>query len=98
MILKMHTMQEQAHGVLADCWTYIDHVESAMVYYDSENEVACISIHLKDSKHEEDSVLALHDVAYLCNDRGQTIEKLQPAVIQTRVDKSKWPKPEDGKQ
>lgn len=98
MILKMHTVQEQAHGVLADCWTYIDHVESATVYYDSENEVACISIHLKDSKSEEDPVLALHDAAYLCNDRGQTIEKLYPAVIQARVKNSKWTKPKDGEQ
>ena len=62
----------------SDCWNYYDNIESASVFYDEKSERACVAIMPKDGDFE--IVLALNDVAYLCNDQGQTIEKLRPAV------------------
>lgn len=80
MILKTLTQLEDGNKNHSDCWTFYDDVDSARVYYDSVADASCVALHFKGSDSE--MVLALHDVAYLCNNRGQTIEKLLPAVIQ----------------
>lgn len=62
----------------SDCWNYYDNIESASVFYDENAKESCVAVRFCDA--DADVVIALQDVAYLCNDRGQTIEKLQPAL------------------
>lgn len=62
----------------ADCWNYYDNIESASVFFDEEIKESCVAV--KFSGPESEIVLVLNEVAYLCNDKGQTIEKLVPAV------------------
>lgn len=76
MILKTLTHD---HGK-ADCWNYYDNIENASVYFDEPSGMVCISVHFKGSA--SDVIIAINDEAYLCNDKGQTIEKLFPAVKQ----------------
>lgn len=64
----------------SDCWNYYDNIESASSFYDEGAKMACVAINFKGSDAEV--ILALSDVAYLCNDEGQTIERLRPAVKQ----------------
>lgn len=65
----------------SDCWNYYDNIESASVYFDEDAQMSCVAVRFKGA--DSDVVLGLSEVAYLCNDRGQTIEKLRPAVKQT---------------
>lgn len=62
----------------SDCWNYYDNILNASVFFDEASKMSCISISFKEPN--ANIVLALTDVAYLCNDKGQTIEKLLPAV------------------
>ena len=73
MILKTLTHD---HGN-SDVWNWYDNVESASNYYDEQIGDSVIAIRFKGC--ESEIVLALTDVAYLCNDEGATIEKLLPA-------------------
>ena len=86
MILKTLT-HDRGNG---DCWNYYDNIESASVFYDEKSKMACVAVMLKDVGSE--IVLALNDVAYLCNDRGQTIERLRPAVQDEETKPEDMPK------
>ena len=61
----------------SDCWNFVDSIKSASVYFDDEIKMTCIAVRFKDA--ESDVVIAVTDEAYLCNDKGQTIERLCPA-------------------
>lgn len=74
MILKTLTHD---HGE-SDVWNYYDNVESASVYYDNNIDEAVVSVRFKNT--DSDVVIAITEVAYLCNDNGKTIEKLQPVI------------------
>lgn len=60
----------------SDCWNWYDNIESASAYFDESADEVCIALRFKGSS--EEIVVAITDIAYLCNDRGQTIEKLLP--------------------
>lgn len=74
MILKTLTHDRGS----SDCWNYYDNIENANLCFDEESNTSCIAIRINGT--ESDIVFGLTDVAYLCNDKGQTIEKLRPAV------------------
>lgn len=76
MILKTLTHD---HGE-SDCWNWYDNIESASAYFDEGADMACVSIKFKGS--DPAIVIGLKDAAYLCNDQGQTIEKLLPKRIE----------------
>lgn len=73
MILKTLTHD---HGE-SDCWNWYDNIESASAYYNEESDVTCVELKFKGLT--ELITLAISGPAYLCNDDGQTIEKLYPA-------------------
>ena len=58
----------------SDCWNFYDNIISASVYYNEDIEECCVAVSFADEDGE--IVLAVPDVAYLCNDKGETIEKL----------------------
>lgn len=90
MILKALTQLENAEQSKSDCWTFYDNIECARVYFDSVAKVSCVAIRFKGTDNE--IVIALHDVAYLCNDAGKTIERLGPAAPRTdRKDLRSYP-------
>lgn len=62
----------------SDCWNYYEDIENASVFFDENSKMSCVAIRFKGA--DSDVVIALSDVAYLCNNMGQTIEKLCPAV------------------
>lgn len=66
----------------ADCWNYYDNIESASVFFDEDSKLSCVAVRFKGA--DSDVVLAISEVAYLCNNSGQTIEKLRPAVKDQR--------------
>lgn len=74
MILKTLTHD---HGE-SDVWNYYDNIESASAYYDENIEEAVVSVRFNDT--DAYVVIAITEVAYLCNDEGKTIEKLRPAI------------------
>lgn len=78
MILKTLTHD---HGE-SDVWNYYDNVESASVYYDENIEEAVVSVRFKNT--DADIVIVITEVAYLCNDEGETIEKLRPAIKEAK--------------
>ena len=73
MILKTLTHD---HGI-SDVWNFYDNISSASVYYDENAEEVVVSMSSDD--YEGSIVLAITDVAYLLNDKGQTIERIVPA-------------------
>lgn len=73
----------------SDCWNYYDNIKSASVFFDEGSQMSCVAVRFKGT--DADVVLGLTDVAYLCNDKGQTIEKLRPAVKKTGNDKTNYP-------
>lgn len=76
MILKTLTHDRGS----SDCWNFYDNVESASVFFDEASQMSCVAVRFKGT--DTDVVIGLTDVAYLCNDTGQTIEKLRPAKEQ----------------
>lgn len=76
MILKTLTHD---HGG-SDCWNWYDNIESASAYFNFESDMACIEIKFRDS--DSTITVGLTEPAYLCNDQGQTIEKLFPKRIE----------------
>lgn len=70
MILKTLTHD---HGN-RDVWNWYDNIDSASAYFDEESQMAVVSIHFRDI--DANIAVAITDVAFLCNDNGQTIEKL----------------------
>lgn len=66
----------------SDVWNYYDNVESASVYYDENIEETVISVRFKNT--DADVVIAITEVAYLCNDDGKTIEKLRPVIKEAK--------------
>lgn len=74
MILKTLTHDRGS----SDCWNFYDKIESASAFYNEESSMSCIAVKFENS--DEEVCIGLNDVAYLCNDMGQTIEKLRPAV------------------
>lgn len=76
MILKTLTHDRGS----SDCWNYYDNIESASVFFNEGAKLSCIAVRFKGA--DSDVMIGLSDIAYLCNDRGQTIEKLRPAVRQ----------------
>lgn len=72
MILKTCTHDRGA----SDCWNFYDNIETASCYYDSERGCSCIAVTYKGSGAT--SIIPIEEPAYLCNDRGQTIERLYP--------------------
>ena len=91
MILKTLTQREDAEHNQSDCWTFHDNIESARVYFDGTIKASCVALHFKGTEGE--IVIALHDVAYLCNDAGKTIERLGPAATRT-AHKAMYPHPQ----
>lgn len=81
MILKTLTHD---HGE-SDCWNWYDNIETASAYFDKEADMSCISIKFKGT--DSSIVIGLTDVAYLCNDQGQTIERLLPKKTMKDVQK-----------
>lgn len=75
MILKTLTHD---HGE-GDCWTWYDGVQQAFTFVDKDLDAVCITIIFRDPNATR--TIALREVAYLCNDQGQTIEKLFPKVF-----------------
>lgn len=71
MILKMLTHERDVHY---DEWNWYDNIEAVTVYYDVRVGNTVISV--KFTNKTEAINLVLKDVAYLCNDKGQTIEVL----------------------
>lgn len=61
----------------SDCWNYYDNIERASVFFDDGSKMTCVAIRFKGT--DLGVVVGLNNVAYLCNDKGQTIEKLLPA-------------------
>lgn len=53
--------------------------------------MACVAVMPKGIDSE--IVIALNDVAYLCNDQGQTIERLRPAVRDEETKPEDMPNP-----
>lgn len=90
MILKTLTHDRGS----SDCWNYYDNIESASVFFDEGSKMSCVAVRFKGA--DNDVVLGLTDVAYLCNDRGQTIEKLRPAVTQIESTKAHTVEPTVG--
>ena len=78
MILKTLTHD---HGE-SDVWNYYDNIESASAYYDENIEEAVVSVRFNDT--DADVVIAITEVAYLCNYEGKTIEKLRPAIKEAK--------------
>lgn len=83
MILKTLTHD---HGD-ADCWNWYDNIESASAYYNEESGVSCVELKFKGAQNL--ITLVLSEAAYLCNDDGQTIEKLYPAEHFSKNGKNK---------
>lgn len=77
MILKMLTHDRGN----SDCWNYYDNIERASVFFDEASQSSCVAVRFEGA--DSDIVFALKDDAYLCNDRGQTVERLRPAVKKT---------------
>lgn len=72
MILKTLTHDRGS----SDCWNWYDNIESASAYYNEELGATCVELKFRDAS---DSItVAICEPAYLCNDDGQTIEKLYP--------------------
>ena len=71
MILKTLTHD---HGN-QDVWNWYDNIDSASAYFDEESQMAVVAVHFKDV--DANIAIAIDDVAFLCNDNGQTIEKLR---------------------
>lgn len=72
MILKTLTHD---HGS-SDVWNYYDNITGASVYYDEGCNEMVVS--MSSDNYEGCIVLAITDVAYLLNDKGQTIERIVP--------------------
>jgi hypothetical protein len=72
MILKTLTHD---HGS-SDVWNYYDNISSASVYYDEGADEMVVSMSSDD--YEGSIVLAITEVAYLLNDKGQTIDRIVP--------------------
>lgn len=70
----------------SDCWNYYSNVESASVFFDDKARSRCVAVRFKDAK--EEVVVTLTDDAYLCNDRGETIERLYGKPKTQKHDKS----------
>lgn len=70
MILKTLTHDRGESG----CWNYYSNVESASVFIDDTSKNRCVAVRFKDAK--EEVIVVLTNDAYLCNDRGETIERL----------------------
>lgn len=69
----------------SDCWNYYSGVDSASVFYNTDTKTQCVAIRFKDAKDEV--ILSLTAEAYLCNDRGETIERLGPKPAPKKVAK-----------
>ena len=69
MILKYLTKGDHEQ------WNYIDGITHAATYFDEEHK--CMMVALVKSDYLEESHLAIHDTAYLLNDKGQTIERIK---------------------
>lgn len=74
MILKYLTIRDKEAENETAQWNYIDGVEEASTYVDKTNNVPCILIK---RKGEDEKAIALHNVAYLLNDYGTTIDKIR---------------------
>lgn len=79
MILKFRTLcKYPADGVEGEYgqeqWHYIDEIAEASTYYDKGMSSVCVRI--TDSNKME-TVIALHDEAYLLNNEGKIIEKVR---------------------
>lgn len=61
----------------SDVWNWYDGVVSASAYYDEKTGSAVVAVRFKGA--EADVIIAITDEAYLCNDEGQTIERLRTA-------------------
>lgn len=57
----------------SDCWNYYSGIQNASVFF-KDDKIKCIAISGPD--FEGEVVLELTGPAYLCDDLGQTIEKV----------------------
>lgn len=72
MILK--DLSTMPNGV--DCWSFYDNVEKADYYFDKKLGKAVVAVTFQGC--DSAVVIPILKVAYLCNDKGQTIERLNP--------------------
>ena len=76
MILKYKTLYDASREPNStnkvDRWNYIDNVTDCSVYYDQHAGCKVLEY----SANGRTLRLALHDVAYLINNNGKTVEKL----------------------
>ena len=72
-----------------DKWTWYDNIEQATTYYNEETKCVCIDLKIKD--REGIITQAIEEPSYLCNDLGQTIEKLYAAPRRSRRELSPVP-------
>lgn len=70
MILKTLTYDRGTYG----CWNYYTGIQNASVFYNEDAKMMCVAISGKE--FEGEVVIGLTGPAYLCDDRGQTIEKI----------------------
>lgn len=75
MILKTFTHDRGDSG----CWNFYDNIESASCYYNANTEHFCVDVMFRGSIVK--TTIELTEPAYLCNDKGQTIEKLYPKAL-----------------
>lgn len=69
----------------SDCWNWYDGIQSASAYYDENSKMAVVAVQFRDVDGE--IVIGITDTAYLCNDKGETIERLRPAVKEQKHNK-----------
>ncbi len=74
MILKTLTHD---HGN-SDVWNYYDNITALSVYYDAD--IGEVVVSMSSDAYDGSIVLAIPEGAYLLNDKGQTIERIAPAV------------------
>lgn len=72
MILKTLTHDRGSF----DCWNYYDNIEFVSVFYSEELKQTCAAITFKGA--DDEVVIAIDNLAYLCNDFGRTIDRLGP--------------------
>lgn len=75
MILKTYTHDRGG----SSCWNFYDNIETASCYHSADTGNLCIALKFKGDS--SDIILELLEPAYLCNDNGQTIEKLYPKAF-----------------
>ena len=68
-----------------DCWVFYDNIATASYYYDKETKSAVVGLVFNGC--DKAVTVPIERCAYLCNDRGETIEKFYRADAPINVNK-----------